>query len=606
MIFSLFISACQNLPHTPHLQKSQTLTQKRATNLSKLTAKPVDDALIRAISLDKIQHPNLSGYFPIITGADAFATRSILTNLASKSIDVQYYIWHDDEAGQLMLKDLYTAANRGVMVRLLLDDLNTNPRLDQQLLAFAEHPNIAVRLMNPKSYRKFPPLNYANLSQWARFQRRMHNKSITFDDQIAIIGGRNIGDEYLRSDKPTQFADLDVMLVGKVVGKVDDSFEQYWQSPMAYDIQTLVKPKKNSPTPTTLQPKIPFLQTLDKIAPIHNTQPQSSASVYEKAIHDSTIDTDILANRVPFRWTTIDFLSDDVEKLQNKATPQSYLVYKMREIMGEPQQQFTLISSYFVPDKQGVAELVALAKKGVKIKILTNSFSATDVGIVHSGYSEIRKPLLQAGIEIYELKTSAKIAYPLSIVLPKAADDKPSPAKHPFFTKFTKKIGKTPSKLQKNANFPKSTSNKKPNSLATTVAKKPSPLFPKTDPADKRPSLSRANITTSLHTKAFAVDNDKVFIGSYNVDPRSANINTELGVVIYDPQLAQKLHNAVGESLLAQAYQVTLDNNGNLQWTTADHAEPPAITQTLIEPKMSLVNQIWIKTFSFLPIKWLL
>lgn len=582
--FTALLSACQTLPTTPHLPKSERLTQQLHT-IDPITP---NYRLIEVISEDNSRHPNLSGYFPIITGADAFATRSILTTLASTTIDVQYYIWHDDEAGQLMLKDLYDAANRGVKVRLLLDDLNTNKHLDQQLLAFAQHPNVAVRLMNPKSQRKLPALNY--VTSLPRFQRRMHNKSMTFDQQISIIGGRNIGDEYLRSDKATQFADLDVMLVGKVVGAVDDSFEQYWAHSMAYDIETLVQPNK---------PAKSFLQTLDKIAG-NNKNPQlaSSASIYKKAIEDSTIDTDILTHQVPFRWTHIEFMSDDADKLRNKATPESYLVYKMREAMGEPQEQFTLISSYFVPNKQGVKELIALANKGVKIKILTNSFSATDVGIVHSGYSEIRKPLLQAGIELYELKTSAKISYETLNNNPNSKTNK-----RRLLTSFSSYITEEYNETKLGKKFPKRSSNKQPKTTRGT-------LF-HTNQAEKRPSLTRANITTSLHTKTFAVDNDKVFIGSYNIDPRSANLNTELGVVIYDRQLANQLHTSIGESLLSQAYQVTLSPTGKLQWRTlTDTAASPAITPTIIqtqnEPKMSLVNQIWIRAFSFLPIKWLL
>lgn len=575
----LNLSACQHLPSNPHLIKSELLSQELHTLKPTLTIP--DNTLLRAISHDASSHLDESGYFPIITGADAFATRSILTNQASHSIDVQYYIWHDDEVGQLMLKDLYNAANRGVKVRLLLDDLNTKSHLDQQLLSFAQHPNVAVRLINPKRFRKFSPLNY--VTELPRFGRRMHNKSMTFDEQLSIIGGRNIGDEYLRSDHKNQFADLDVLLAGKVVKAINNSFEQYWNSPLAYDISVLVKPSKTTS---------PFLGTLDKItANSTHTKLLSNASLYKEAIANSTINTDILAHRIPFRWTMIEFLSDDPKKLQNRAPAQSYLVYKLRETMGEPKQAFTLISSYFVPDTQGVAELVTLANKGVKVKILTNSFSATDVGIVHSGYSETRMPLLKAGIELYELKTSARIAYPqTAFPLTKTLTQKKEVLKGKWFSKIDKH--------RSNHSFPKRTSNKQPK-----------PIKPQ-----KRSLLSPTKITTSLHTKAFAVDDNKVFIGSYNVDPRSANLNTELGVVIYDSELAHQFHTAVGKNLLAQAYQVTLAADNTLKWQTLplsnDQDNPNShlidLKTESQEPQMSLVNRIWVKVFSFLPIKWLL
>lgn len=158
--------------------------------------------------------------------------------MATRNIDVQYYIWHDDQVGHLLLKDLWKAAERGVIVRLLLDDFNSNAKLDQQLLRFASHPNIAVRIVNPLMHRKFQMLNF--VTGLPCINRRMHNKSMIFDKQITIIGGRNIGNEYLSNDQNSQFADLDVLLIGKVVADIDNSFTSYWSAPIAFDIETLV------------------------------------------------------------------------------------------------------------------------------------------------------------------------------------------------------------------------------------------------------------------------------------------------------------------------------------------------------------------------------
>lgn len=584
---TLLVSACQNLPAQPHLPESQALTERVAAlyrqpesrspgdqlsesellahadtvaaideisepnsahstpansdsatpdRLSKANAnaninanaKPSTIAeriqnydLAASISEQHKNHPELSGYYPIVTGANAFASRSILTGMAEKSIDVQYYIWHNDQAGQLLLKDLWEAADRGVIVRLLLDDFNTDAKLDEHLRRFVSHPNISVRIINPLVYRKFQSLNF--ITGMPRINRRMHNKSMTFDKQITIIGGRNIGNEYLSNDQNSQFADLDVLLIGRVVNDISQSFNSYWDSAMSFDIETLVKSDDKAGD---------FLTSLDKIKGDEASGPRSSLSVYKAAIEDSTIDSDLINKRVPFRWSDMQFLSDDVGKLSKTAAPNSNLVHQLRTLLGTPTQQLTIISSYFVPTKDGVAALVQLAEKGIKIRILTNSFDATDVTAVHSGYSQWRPALLKAGIKIYELKSTAS-------------------------------------------------EEKRENKLWR----------------------ARSQSSTSLHAKTFAVDDHQVFIGSYNVDPRSANINTEMGVIINDDELAKQLHSALDDDLLDQAYEVTISDTGQLQWQTLENGRIVIYNK---EPRVDLADHIWLTIMSWLPIDWLL
>nr|MBP8032567.1 phospholipase D family protein [Psychrobacter sp.] len=412
---TLSLSGCQTLPKQPHLPESQALSaridalyqqegreqnsnQKDGQQNSQTTNTKTDSTdLVAAISEQNEIHPDLSGYHPIVTGANAFASRSILTSMATRNIDAQYYIWHDDQAGQLMLKDLWDAAERGVIVRLLLDDFNNSAKFDQHLLRFASHPNIAVRIINPLMYRKFQTLNF--VTGLPRINRRMHNKSMTFDKQITIIGGRNIGDEYLSNDKNSQFADLDVLLIGKVVADIDNSFASYWSAPISFDIQTLATLDKGETTD--------FLEGLDKLRADEKNNSKSSLDVYKTAIEDSSIDSDLINKRVPFRWTDMQFLSDDVGKLTKTVPANTNLVHQLRTLLGSPTKRLTIISSYFVPTKDGVNTLVELAEAGIDIKILTNSFDATDVTAVHSGYSQWRPSLLRAGVKIYELKSTA-------------------------------------------------------------------------------------------------------------------------------------------------------------------------------------------------------
>ncbi|MEN2750520.1 phospholipase D family protein [Psychrobacter sp. FBL11] len=528
---TLGLSGCQSLPKQPHLPESQALSARvnalyqqdsSLDNTQGKNSTSSNNDLVASISEQNDIHPELSGYHPIVTGANAFASRSILTDMATRSIDVQYYIWHDDQAGQLLLKDLWKAAERGVIVRLLLDDFNNNAKLDQHLLRFASHPNIAVRIINPLMHRKVQAMNF--VTGLPRINRRMHNKSMTFDKQITVIGGRNIGNEYLSNDQSSQFADLDVLLIGKVVADIDNSFMSYWSAPISFDIETLVTLDKN----TTSN----FLTGLDKLDGDEKSRSSDSLTIYKAAIEDSSIDTDLINKRVPFRWTDMQFLSDDVGKLTKTVPTDSNLVHQLRTLLGSPSEKLTIISSYFVPTKEGVDTLVQLAESGIDIKILTNSFNATDVTAVHSGYSKWRPHLLGAGVKIYELKSTASEE-------------------------------KRENKLWK----------------------------------------ARSQSSTSLHAKTFAVDDHQVFIGSYNVDPRSANINTEMGVIINDDELARQLHEALSDDLLSQAYEVKLIDNNKLQWHTLENGEKVVYDS---EPKVDLTDHLWLTVMSWLPIDWLL
>ena len=549
---SLSLVGCQSLPQQPHLAQSKELSERvnaMYTNKTKAQDEPItpdsrldsgiedsnvntetddtanannDTDLVATISEQNKIHPDLSGYHPIVTGANAFASRSILTDMATRNIDAQYYIWHDDQAGQLLLKDLWEAAERGVIVRLLIDDFNSSAALDQQLLRFSSHPNTAVRIVNPLMHRKFQALNF--VTGLPRINRRMHNKSMTFDKQITIIGGRNIGNEYLSNDQNSQFADLDVLLIGKVVADIDNSFGSYWSAPISYDIETLVTLDEDGPTD--------FIEGLDQLGTNEKSDNQSSLSVYKSAIADSSIDTDLLNKRIPFRWTDMQFLSDDVGKLTKSVPADTNLVQQLRTLLGRPDKELTIISSYFVPTKDGVDTLVELADSGIDIKILTNSFDATDVTAVHSGYSQWRPKLLKSGIKIYELKSTA------------SEEDREN-------------------KLWK----------------------------------------ARSQSSTSLHAKTFAIDDHQVFIGSYNVDPRSANINTEMGVIINDDELARQLHEALSDDLLSQAYEVKLTDDNHLQWHTMENGEKKVYEA---EPRVDLSDHIWLTIMSWLPIDWLL
>ena len=307
--------------------------------------------------------------------------------MAETSLDVQYYIWEDDMSGRLLFSVLLAAASRGVRVRLLLDDNNTQG-LDKILCLLDAHPNIAVRLFNPFSFRSLRALGY--LTDFARLNRRMHNKSFTVDGEATIVGGRNVGDAYFGAGEEPLFSDLDVMAIGPVVQDVADDFERYW----------------NCASVSTLRQVLELSETeiAQEIHPPAAWYQDDMTRRYLDKLDSSDFITRLEARDLPLIWAKTRLLSDDPGKGQGRAKRHSLLPQRLLDVMGSPTEQIDIISSYFVPTRAGVALLLQMVRKGVKIAILTNSLAANDVAVVHAGYARWRKKLLRHGIELYELK----------------------------------------------------------------------------------------------------------------------------------------------------------------------------------------------------------
>ncbi|MCV2510694.1 MULTISPECIES: phospholipase D family protein [Leclercia] len=341
----------------------------------------------RAIAPVSSAHPGLCGLLPLDDSLDAFACRYRLAEMAERSLDVQYYIWEDDMSGRLLFSVLLAAASRGVRVRLLLDDNNTQG-LDEILSLLDAHPNISVRLFNPFSFRSLRALGY--LTDFARLNRRMHNKSFTVDGEATIIGGRNVGDAYFGAGEEPLFSDLDVMAVGPVVKDVADDFERYWR---CASVSTLRQVLELSET-----------EIAEKLTPPETWYQGDITRRYLDKLASSEFITRLEARDLPLIWAKTRLLSDDPGKGQGRAKRHSLLPQRLLDVMGSPEQQIDIISSYFVPTRSGVALLLQMVRKGVKIAILTNSLAANDVAVVHAGYARWRKKLLRHGIELYELK----------------------------------------------------------------------------------------------------------------------------------------------------------------------------------------------------------
>jgi cardiolipin synthase C len=469
----------------------------------------------RSVSPRARQHPGQSGIVELRDGRDAFAARVLLADIAERTLDLQYYIWRNDMSGALLFAALCRAADRGVRVRLLLDDNNTNG-LDGFLGALASHPNIQVRLFNPFRLRRWRPLEY--LTDFARLNRRMHNKSFTVDGEVAIVGGRNIGDEYFDAHQELSFVDLDVMAVGPVAGEIANDFERYWRSESARPAQSILSRARAA-------------TVREVIAAAEKALQQPAAVAYINALQCCGFVNDLLTGTVEYRWAATRLVSDDPAKGLGRQRPRGTLLERLMDTLRIPRRELQLISPYFVPTRSGERAIAELASKGgVKVAILTNALEATDVPIVHAGYAKRRRKMLEAGVVLYELMRESRVR-------------------------------------------------------------------------SRRDRRLTGSSGSSLHAKTFSVDCARVFVGSFNLDPRSASLNTEMGVVIESPAIAQEIAAAFAEEIPARSYRVRLNEAGAMEWLEP-HENGTIVHKS--EPGVTWRKRFAVAVLALLPIEWLL
>jgi putative cardiolipin synthase len=374
----IMLGGCATLPDNSDRTVSQHYTN-------------TDDTLLSKLVVDKSSEHSEgeSGYLLLPDGLDAFVARAVLAQLAERSIDAQYYMWHGDEVGQLLSHQMLMAADRGVRVRLLIDDIDEGGR-DKKIAVFDLHPNIEVRIFNPFARNAGRTLQY--LTGFGKQTRRAHNKSYTVDNQATILGGRNIGDEYFSADPDLAFADLDVLAIGPVAAEVSQSFDEYWNSPLSYPIATLLE---TQPTEADLQ------QARQRAADFTAAEKDSD---YLQRLANSDLSSSLRNHSVKFIWGDGRVFADPPEKLSQGTGDSDYQVWtELKPYLAAAQHEVIILSPYFVPGKSGVAFLKQLRERGVRVRILTNSLASTDVSIVHAGYSRYRKELVRAGVELYEL-----------------------------------------------------------------------------------------------------------------------------------------------------------------------------------------------------------
>jgi putative cardiolipin synthase len=473
-------------------------------------------------------HPGQSGFRVLSNGTDALQMRIALARAATKTLDMQYYIANEDTTGKLLLGAALYAADHGVRVRMLVDDLNFKD-IDRVMAGLNSHDNIEIRVFNPfGSAQEGMFERTTNLfTQIGHFTRRMHNKAMIADNQLAIIGGRNLGDEYFSASETLQFRDLDVLAAGPIAADISASFDDYWNSSLSYPLRALNKQKFDA-------------KELDQTRDDLRQHWRTNADPYNaKPLNATPLASQITSEQLGLIWAPAEFKADLPEKIEHPSPDYvSPPMQRLRELMHDARHDFLIVSPYFVPHDAGVKAAGELTHRGVRIAVLTNSLAATDAVAVQAGYSPYRVPLLQQGVELYEFKPRQEIP-----------------------------------------------------------------------PAGIAGSRSRA----SLHAKTYVIDHEILVIGSMNLAPRSANLNTELALVIHSPQLAGQVARIFEHGTSPEeSYRVTLADDAHLAYLRSIGAPLSPLVWSDVEngtrrtyifdPQAGLYRNVLTGLFSLLPV----
>jgi putative cardiolipin synthase len=372
------------LPDISSRQRSYMIDDGHATKLGRQFGNLVTD------------HPGQAGVFLLQRGRDAFAARALLARLAEKSLDIQYYMYHQDTVGGLLSYEVLEAADRGVRVRMLIDDIYGNQNEDTWV-ALNAHEKIEVRLWNPWK-RGGGKVGRMIQSVFRAFEidYRMHAKSFTVDNQATILGGRNIGDEYFDADTDVAFADIDVLSIGPPVREVSSEFDSYWNAEHAFPVDILVRPGTK--------------QDLDALrGEKDNFYKKQATSDYLQALTDSDLAAGLEDGSLAFSWSEARVIHDSPQKEDlKKAGHEELLISQLAPYITSATKKVDIVSPYFVPGDQATDALCKLSRDGVEVRILTNSLASNDVSAVHAGYAKYRRKLLRCGVRLFELDESIK------------------------------------------------------------------------------------------------------------------------------------------------------------------------------------------------------
>ncbi|HTB86659.1 MAG TPA: phospholipase D-like domain-containing protein, partial [Steroidobacteraceae bacterium] len=366
---AILLGGCAGLPRHVHKTPSSAFQHPETTTLGQIVAG------------DEIGK-NLSGIRLLSSGEEALASLITLADHAERTLDIQYYIIHEDDSTQTLLHHVRLAADRGVRVRVLVDDLNTAGE-DRRFMHLSSHANVEVRVFNPFTAGRFSTWTrlIASATDIRRINHRMHNKLFVADDALAITGGRNIGDQYFTLDPRSNFVDLDVVAAGPIVPQLSASFDQFWNSKYA----------------------IPIASVASSVDAEAKSAPPVEAQLSD---NDRWLEHEITAKKLDLIWAPATVLADRPAKIASETSPDEELTIAndITALMGTAKQDLSIISPYFIPGKQGVALIAKLVEQGVHVRILTNSLASTDSPLVDIGYARYRVPLLKLGVDLREMR----------------------------------------------------------------------------------------------------------------------------------------------------------------------------------------------------------
>jgi len=517
LLVAAALAGCASLPPGSDFPKlaSSALAHPEETRVGKQFA----DATLK--------HHGNSGFRLLTLGVDGFLTRVQMANSAERTLDLQYFIFRADETGQLLTEAVLRAADRGVRVRVLVDDGETIAG-DEQLVALDSHPLIEVRIFNPFSYRGHSSLlrSIEFVVSSSRLDYRMHNKLMVVDNAVALIGGRNVGDQYFQVDPQGQVADDDVFAVGAVVKELSATFDQYWNSAMAIPVRALAK----GPTSDVA------LAEYRKVLKAHGRQLGADGADYAARVATGEPLGGMVSGRLPLVWAHAQLVCDSPEKKQvDKEGMVGKLMHRpVEKAVAAVQSELLMVTPYFIPGDEGMRLFADLRKRNVRVRVLTNSVETAAVLVAQSGYMHYRLPLLEEGVEIYEMRA-----------LPGNA----------------RGSGET-AKMTRYGNY-------------------------------------------SLHAKLFVLDRRRLFIGSMNFDQRSLHLNTEIGLIIDSPVLAQQTA-ARFESMVSppNSYELALlprdgKRSARLVWRTQQDGTAVEYDK---EPARSGGQRLEVELLSLLPL----
>lgn len=464
-------------------------------------------------------HAGLSGFYLLDEARDAFLARIALADTAEKTIDAQYFIWSGDAAGIILMDRLIKAADRGVRVRILLDDITSHGK-DMGLGAINKHPLIEIRVFNPLGHRYVGNVSrtLSMMFHVGRMTRRMHNKLFAVDNQVAIVGGRNIADDYFGLSKKSNFRDMDLMAVGPTVGEASTKFDEFWNCSWSVPMEVLgVKP------PTQKQYDKMMVQIQKYFAKEFKKFP------YPLDFSREAIMGELEKIRSQFIWAKAEVVGDSPGKSWESSVlgkTRSTVAARVTTVAKEAKSDILLCSPYLIMSPESINKIGEFVKEGVRVRILTNSMMSTDALPVVAHYKGLREKLIEADVGLYEMRPDAE-----------------NSPRHSAFTQARH----------------------------------------------------------SLHAKVAVFDRQDVFVGTYNIDPRSENLNTEVGVLVHSSVLSEQVAKSLEEDLRSvNSWTLELNPKKELRWKGEKDGKEIEFKK---DPYAGFWKRFWVGFLSILPIK---